>query len=49
MVLVEDGQDVDVVEDRIAAAIADQPDATVMDQAEFEGAASGSSTSCSAW
>jgi putative ABC transport system permease protein len=37
MVLVEDGQDVAVVEDRIAEAIADQPDATVMDKEEFQG------------
>jgi putative ABC transport system permease protein len=40
MVLVADGQDVAVVEDRIADAIADQPDATVMTQDEFEGEAS---------
>jgi len=32
---------VPVVEDRIADAIADRPDATVMDKAEFEGAMSG--------
>jgi putative ABC transport system permease protein len=37
MVLVEDGQDVATVKDRIAEALADQPDATVMDQEEFEG------------
>ncbi|HEX8780543.1 MAG TPA: FtsX-like permease family protein, partial [Nocardioides sp.] len=40
VVLVEEGQDVAAVEDRIADAIADQPDATVMDQAEFQGAMS---------
>ncbi len=37
MVLVEDGQDVATVKDRIAETLADQPDATVMDQEEFEG------------
>jgi putative ABC transport system permease protein len=40
VVIVEDGVDVAVVEDRIADAIADRPDATVMDKAEFEGAMS---------
>ena len=40
MVLVADGQDIEVVEDRIADVIVDQPDATVMTQAEFEGEAS---------
>jgi putative ABC transport system permease protein len=37
MVLVEDGQNVGIVQDRIADAIADQPDAAVMDQEQFEG------------
>jgi putative ABC transport system permease protein len=40
VVLVEGGQDVAAVEHRIAEAIAEQPDATVMDQAEFQGAMS---------
>jgi putative ABC transport system permease protein len=40
IVMVSDGEDVTVVEDRIAEAIADQPDATVMDQEEFQGAMS---------
>jgi putative ABC transport system permease protein len=40
MVLVEDGEDIAVVEDRIAEALAGQADATVMTQAEFEGEAS---------
>jgi putative ABC transport system permease protein len=40
MVLVEEGQDVAVVEERIAEVLADQPDATVMDQEEFQGEAS---------
>ena len=40
MVLVADGQDIEAVEDRIADVIVDQPDATVMTQAEFEGEAS---------
>jgi putative ABC transport system permease protein len=40
MVLLADGEDVAGAEQRIADAIADQPDATVMDQAEFEGAMS---------
>ena len=38
MVLVEPGETVSAVEDRIADALADQPDATVMDQEEFQGA-----------
>jgi putative ABC transport system permease protein len=37
MVMVAPGQDVAAVEQRIASAIADQPDATVMDQEEFQG------------
>jgi putative ABC transport system permease protein len=37
-VVVDEGQDVAAVEDRIATALEDQPDATVMDQQEFEGA-----------
>jgi putative ABC transport system permease protein len=40
VVIAEDGADVAVVEDRIAEAIADRPDATVMDQEEFQGAMS---------
>ena len=40
VILVENGQDVATVEERIATAIADQPDATVMDPEEFQGAAS---------
>jgi len=40
VVIVEDGEDVAVVEDRISEAIADRPDATVMDQEEFQGAMS---------
>ena len=38
VVVVEEGEDIAVVENRIAEALANQPDATVMDQAEFEGA-----------
>jgi putative ABC transport system permease protein len=37
MALVEDEQDVATVQDRIAEALTDQPDATVMDQEQFEG------------
>ena len=40
VVIVEDGADVAVVEDRISDAIADRPDATVMDAEEFQGAMS---------
>jgi putative ABC transport system permease protein len=40
MVLVEEGQDVALVEERIAEVLAHQPDATVMDQEEFQGEAS---------
>ncbi|MFC7362188.1 ABC transporter permease [Nocardioides astragali] len=38
MVLVEDGARVSVVKELIADALANQPDATVMDQEEFQGA-----------
>jgi putative ABC transport system permease protein len=38
MVLVDDGADVGTVEQRIDDALATHPDATVMDQEEFEGA-----------
>jgi putative ABC transport system permease protein len=38
MVIVEDGETVAVVQDRIADALVNQPDATVMDQQEFQGA-----------
>lgn len=41
MVLVDDGANVDTVESRIADALADHPDATVMNQEEFQGALSG--------
>jgi putative ABC transport system permease protein len=41
LVRVEDGEQVAAVEDRISDALAEQPDATVMDQEEFEGAMSG--------
>ena len=41
LVRVEDGEQVAAVEDRISDALAEQPDATVMDQDEFEGAMSG--------
>lgn len=41
MVLVADGEDVTAVHDRIAEALAEQPDATVMDQEEFQGAMGG--------
>ena len=37
LVTVDDGEAVGAVEERIANAIADQPDATVMDQEEFQG------------
>jgi putative ABC transport system permease protein len=40
MVLLADGTDVAGAEQRIADAIANQPDATVMDQTEFQGAMS---------
>jgi putative ABC transport system permease protein len=40
MVLVEDGEQVAAVEDRISDALAGQPDATVMDREEFQGAMS---------
>jgi putative ABC transport system permease protein len=40
VVIVEDGEDVAVVEERVAEAIADRPDATVMDEEEFQGAMS---------
>jgi putative ABC transport system permease protein len=40
IVMVEDGADVAVVEERISDAIADRPDATVMDPEEFQGAMS---------
>jgi len=40
VVIVEDGADVAVVKERIAEAIADRPDATVMDTEEFQGAMS---------
>ena len=41
LVQVEDGAQVATVEDRISEALAEQPDATVMDQGAFEGAMSG--------
>jgi putative ABC transport system permease protein len=41
VVLVEDGTDVAVVQDRIADVLAAHPDATVMNQKEFEGAVGG--------
>jgi putative ABC transport system permease protein len=37
MVIVEDGESVSAVEERIDDVLADHPDATVMDQEEFEG------------
>ena len=36
MVLVEDGADAGAVQDRISAALADHPDAKVLDQGQFE-------------
>jgi putative ABC transport system permease protein len=41
LVLVDDGADVGAVEKRIDTALASHPDATVMDQKEFEGALGG--------
>ncbi|MFL6135225.1 MAG: ABC transporter permease [Nocardioidaceae bacterium] len=41
MVVVDNGADVDVVEQRIDDALATHPDATVMNQQEFEGALCG--------
>jgi putative ABC transport system permease protein len=41
MVVVDDGADVATVENRISDALATHPDATVMDQEEFEGALGG--------
>jgi putative ABC transport system permease protein len=41
LVLLEDGADIGVVEQRIDDALAAHPDATVMDQEEFEGALGG--------
>jgi putative ABC transport system permease protein len=41
MVVVDNGADVDVVEQRIDDALATHPDATVMNQQEFEGALGG--------
>ncbi|HJR38996.1 MAG TPA: FtsX-like permease family protein [Nocardioidaceae bacterium] len=40
VVIVEDGADVAAVQSDVEAAIADRPDATVMDQEEFQGAMS---------
>jgi putative ABC transport system permease protein len=41
IVLVDDGEEVTVVEERIAEALAEQPDATVMNKEEFQGAMGG--------
>jgi putative ABC transport system permease protein len=41
MVLVEDGESVATVEERVEKVLLDHPDATVMDQEEFEGALGG--------
>jgi putative ABC transport system permease protein len=41
MVTLGDGEDIGVVEDRISEAIADRPDAVVLNQEEFEGAMAG--------
>jgi putative ABC transport system permease protein len=41
LVVVEDGQSVAEVEERVAGALAEHPDATVMDREEFQGALGG--------